>query len=150
MDAVTYPDNRVAQFLQERVIPIRIRSTAQPLASEYNVHWTPTLILADVEGKEHHRTIGWLSPDDLIANVLLGIAKLHFDRREHDKAVAMMGELLDRYPRSDVAPEALYLSGVTRFKQTHDLKAIRAVYEKLLASYPSSEWTRRASVYEAV
>lgn len=149
MDAVTYPDRTVAQLVQERVIPVRIRSNTQE-AADFNVHWTPTVVMLDAEGKEHHRTIGWLSPDEMTAAVLLGIAKVHFDRGEQGQVQPPLGELLDRYPQSSAAPEALYLSGITRYKQTRDLKALRAVYEKLRADYPSSEWTERASVYETV
>jgi len=149
MDAVTYPDRNVTQIVQERVVPVRARSNA-PLASEFNVHWTPTVVLLDADRKEHHRTIGWLSPDEMAGAVLLGIAKVHFDRGEHDQAEPLLSEVLDRCPQCAAAPEALYLSGVTRYKQTRDLKAMRAVYDKLRSSYPSSEWTERASVYEAV
>ena len=149
MDAVTYPDERAIQFVNQNVVPVRIRSNAQ-LAADFNVHWTPTLVTLDPSGREHHRTIGWLAPDELIASLMLGIAKMHSDNGQHEQVEKVLGELLDRYPQSTSAPEALYLSGVTRFKQTRDIKVMRPVYKKLRASYPSSEWTQRASVYEAV
>ncbi len=130
-------------------MPVRVRSNA-PLAAEFNVHWTPTVVMLDGEGKEHHRTIGWLAPDAMIAGVILGTAKVHFDRGEYDQVQRLLSEVLDRCRGCTAAPEALYLSGVTRYKQTRDISVMRPVYEKLRASYPSSEWTERASVYESV
>lgn len=150
MDAVTYPDERVIETMQQLVIPVRVLAKTQPLATEYEVHWTPTLVWVDSERKEHHRTVGWLAPEDMVAQALLGKAKLRFDQRRLSEAISLFGRLLDEYPQSSVAPEALYLSGVARFKEVHDLKAMRAVYEKLKQNYPSSEWTTRASVYADV
>ena len=147
MDAVTYPKESVIDFIQTYLIPLRAASDAQPLSTEFNLKWTPTLITLDTEGKEHQRTVGFLSDEELIPSLMMGIAKCHFDKENFKEALSFFEKILKDYPKSDAAPEATYLQGVSRYKSTHDAKPLKAAYEQLLARYPSSEWTKRAYPY---
>lgn len=147
MGAVTYPNPKVVEFVQQNLIPIQVAFDAKPLSTDFNVKWTPTLITLDIEGKEHHRTVGFLPPEELIPSLMLGIAKCHFDRENFSEALSLLEKLLTNYPKSDSTPEAIYLQGVARYKSTHNPKPLKEAYEKLQAGYPSSEWTKRASPY---
>ena len=150
MGAVTYPNAEVGEFVSKNLIPLQVKSDAQPLANDFNVKWTPTLITLDAEGKEHHRTVGFLPPEELIPSLLLGIAKCHFDRDRFAEALASLDKLLSEYSKSDSAPEAIFLRGVSRYKSTHDPKPLKEAYEKLQSEYPSSEWTKRAYPYRLI
>ncbi len=147
MDAVTYPNPSVIEFVQKRMVPLRVSYNAQPLAKDFNIQWTPTLITLDFEGKEHHRTVGFLPPQELIPSLMLGIAKCHFDAERFEDAGAILYKLLAEYPQRDSAAEAIYLCGVSRYKKTHEAKALKEAYERLQKDYPTSEWTKRASPY---
>ncbi|HNR13506.1 MAG TPA: tetratricopeptide repeat protein [Thermodesulfobacteriota bacterium] len=147
MDAVTYPDEAVVDFIQERMIPLRLQSDAKPYSADYNIQWTPTVITLDPSGKEHHRTTGFLAPEELVPSLLLGIAKMHFDAGQYGEAAENLEEVLSAYPESDSAPEALYLKGVCQYKQTHEAQPLKSAYEQLNEHYPSSEWTKRAYPY---
>jgi TolA-binding protein len=147
MDAVTYPDSRVIEFIQKKIIPLQVPYNHQPLSSEFNVKWTPTLVTLDEEGKEHHRTLGFLGPEELIPSLLLGMAKIHFDLEQFAPALAGLEALLAEYPKSDAAPEAIYLRGVARYKSSHEVKHLKEAYELLQAQYPGSEWSKRAYPY---
>jgi hypothetical protein len=147
MDAVTYPDTKVATFINSSVIPLRVAFDNQPLATDFNIKWTPTLITLDVNGKEHHRTVGFLPPEELIASLMLGMAKVDFDSERMDGALKNLEKLLKEYPKSDAAPEAMFLRGVCGYKSTHNPQPLKAAYEQLLAAYPTSEWTKRAYPY---
>ncbi len=147
MDAVTYPNEKVSEFIGENMVAIRIPFDQQPFAGDFNVEWTPTVIMLDPKGKEHHRTIGFLPPEELIPSLMLGIAKCHFELGKLDEAISVLGSLLEKYPESDFAPEAVYLRGVSRFKKTHDAKDLKEIYALLHSEYPSSSWTKRASPY---
>ena len=146
MDAVTYPDDKVAEFIELNVIPLRIPSDDK-LASEFNVKWTPTLVTLDPEGKEHHRTVGFLKPEELVPSVLLGIGKSLFETGKFEEAVAIFEKLIQNHPKSGPTPEGIFLRGVSQFKSTHDPKPLKASYEKLASEYPDSEWTGRAYPY---
>ena len=147
MDAVTYPNDKLIEFIQKHMIPLRVAFDAKPLAADFNVKWTPTLITLDANGKEHQRTVGFLLPEELIPSLLLGIAKSYFNQERFNEALSNLDKLLADYPKSDAAPEAIYLRGVCRYKSTHDPKPLKGAYEQLQANYPSSEWTKRAYPY---
>ena len=147
MDAVTYPDAKVISFMQKNVIPLRVNFDAQPLATDFNVKWTPTIVILGNQGEEHHRTVGFFGPEELIPSLLLGIAKVHFETEQFDKALANLEKLLSDYPNSSSAPEAIYLKGVNLYKSTEDPKPLKIAYENLEANYPDSEWTQRAYPY---
>ncbi len=147
MGTVTYPDSRVAEFINGRMIPVQLMYDTQPYSADFNIKWTPTIITLDENGKEHHRIVGFLPPDEFIPGLLLGIAKTNFDRDEFDNAVADLDKVINNYPRSAAAPEAVYLYGVTRYKTTHKPEPLRDAFERLRREYPSSEWAKRATPY---
>lgn len=147
MGAVTYPDSRVAEFINSRMIPVQLMYDAQPYASDFNVKWTPTIITLDENGKEHHRIVGFLPPDELIPALLLGLAKISFDRDDFDGALSDLEKLLSSYPKCSAAPEAIYLRGVIQYKSTHKPERLKEILEQLKREYPSSEWAKRAAPY---
>ncbi len=147
MDAVTYPDPKVVDFVSQNMIPLQVLFDDRPLSADFNVKWTPTLVTLDTDGIEHHRTVGFLSPEELIPSLLLGIAKSYFETDRFAEALENLERLLAGHAKSDAAAEALYLRGVCRYKSTHDPKPLKEAYEQLAAEYPSSEWTRRAYPY---
>jgi hypothetical protein len=147
MDAVTYPEKHVIDFLNHSLVALRVPHDAQPLAADFNVKWTPTLITLDEAGKEHHRTVGFLPAEELIASLLLGIAKTHFDLDRFDQAIIHLDRVLGDYGKSGAAPEAIYLRGVSLYKSTKDPKPLKRAYEHLRAEFPADEWTRRATPY---
>ena len=150
MGAVTFPDTRVITFINQNVVPIRLPHDHKPLADQFQIKWTPALVTLDTEGKEHHRTVGFLSPEELIPSLLLGKAKIDFDHENFAKAVVTLEDLLKDYPKSTAAPEAIFLRGVCLYKSTHNPKALKEIYDKLSKNYPDNEWTKRASPYRLI
>jgi len=147
MGAVTYPNKKVVEFIEKNMVPIQVLFDSQPLSTNFNIKWTPTVITLDEKGKEHHRTIGFLSPEEFIPSLMLGVAKCHFDLEKFNEAILGMEKILKIYPKSDAAPEAVYLRGVALYKNTHSAEPLKEAYKRLQAEYPSSEWARRASPY---
>jgi tetratricopeptide (TPR) repeat protein len=147
MGAVTYPNDKVVEFIMGHMVPVQVLFNAEPLATDFNVKWTPTVITLDMEGKEHHRTIGFLPPEELIPSLMLGIAKCHFDQSKFPEAIVMLDRLLKEYPKSDAAPEAIYLRGVSEYQTTHHAESLKKAYERLKSEFPSSEWVKRAKPY---
>ncbi len=147
MDTVTYPDKQVIRFIENTVIPLKLPHDSKPWADEYMVKWTPTLITANGGGKEHHRTVGFLPPEELIPSILLGVGKVHFDAERIDEALKFFDSIVEKYPRRDSTAEAIYLKGVCQYKSTHDAKPLKMAYEKLQMDYPTSIWTKRAYPY---
>jgi len=150
MGAVTFPDAKVIAFINQSVIPLRLPYDHKPLAEQFQIKWTPALVTLDSEGKEHHRTVGFLSPEELIPSLLLGRAKIDFDHEDFAKAMLTLEDLLRDYPKSAAAPEAIFLRGVCGYKNANNPKALREAYERLAKDYPDSEWTKRAYPYRLI
>src|SRR5512147_360003 len=99
MGAVTYPNPRVADFVMSRMVPVQVLSDS-PLADEFQVKWTPTITVLDYYGKEHHRTVGFFPPEELIPSLILGMGKCDFELDRFDSAIACFDSLLAAYPKS--------------------------------------------------
>ena len=69
MDAVTYPETKVIEFIDQHVVPLRVAFDSQPLATEFNVMWTPVLVILDQEGSAHQQTLGFFTPEELIPSM---------------------------------------------------------------------------------
>jgi tetratricopeptide (TPR) repeat protein len=147
MDAVTYPEKKVIDFISSNLIPLLIAFDAQPQAADFNIKWTPTLITLGMDGREHHRTVGFLEPEDFVTNQILGIGKYHFDNDRFPEALTHFEKTMDEFPTSGTMPEAIFLQGVARYKNSGDPKPLKKAYEKLTADFPDNEWTKRAYPY---
>ena len=147
MDAVTYPDTKVTDFVMEAIIPLRIPADSEPLATDFTLRWTPTLIILDTNGKEHSRTVGFVAPEEFIPTILLGIAKTYYELRLFDQAIGGLEKIINTYPQSFAAPEAIYYRAVCGVKTVHDIGGLKRAYERLAKEYPQSEWVKRALPY---
>jgi len=149
MDAVTYPDAGVKEFISAYLIPLKLSPESQE-AKDFNLKWTPTLITLDSEGRETHRTVGFLGPDELIPSLQVGIGKTFFEGGGFDDAVAWFDRVIEEYPKSDYAAEAVFYKGVALYKGTKNPGSLRIAYDKLVAEFPSSEWAKRAHPYRLI
>ncbi len=150
MDAVTYPDEAVVSFINNNVIPLRIPSDQQPLAGEYGVSWTPALFVLDQSGHEHQATVGFLSPEELIPSLLLGIGNMYFHQDSFTQSLDYYTTILTEHGRSDAAPEAVFQRGVALYKSTSDPKPLKEAYEQLTRDFPENTWTKRAYPYRLI
>lgn len=46
MDKITYANEKVIEFVNEKVIPLRVHSN-HPLVVDFHIEWTPALIILD-------------------------------------------------------------------------------------------------------
>ena len=147
MDAVAYIDPEVISFLNSNLIPLRLAAADPVLGPRYRVKWTPTLLILDSEGTEQYRTLGFYPPEDLIPSLLLGMGKACFNRPDRPSACGFFQRIVKDYPKNPLAPEALYLNGVSLYIETHDVGNLIAIYDLLTADYPGSPWLTRALPY---
>ena len=147
MDKVTFPDQAVENFIIDRMVPLHAPAGTSTLSADFRVVWTPTLMILDFYGREHARTVGFLPPDEMVPSLLLGIGKTALDRGMHNEAVLQFSTLLNGYPQSAAAPEAVYLRGVSRYKSSQSPTALKDIYQQLKNEYPQSEWAKRAEPF---
>src|SRR6185369_11020414 len=147
MNAVAFPDPAVFDFVNTNLIPVRIPADDPELGPRYKVKWTPTLLILDAEGGEHYRTLGFYPPEELIPSLLMGIGKARFNEPDRPAACDCFEKILSNYPANSLAPEAVYLNGVSRYIETHDVANLIGIYDRMAAEYPDSPWLTRADPY---
>jgi TolA-binding protein len=147
-----YPDPRVARYISEQVEPVRVHVRDQKdeykrLSERYSVQWTPTILILDSEGQERHRIEGFLPVDDFLPQLALGLAKSAFQRGDYVDAERRDREIVERFPSSDAAAEALYWAGVSKYKASGDAGALRATAAAFRERYQNTPWAKKASVW---
>ncbi len=147
MDAVTYPNDKLAGYVNEAVVPLRIDSHEQPYAHDFKVKWTPLLFILDPKGTSHHCGMGFFPFQELLPFIELGQAKFLFHTNELEEAALKLDRLLEASPWSGSAPEAVYLRGVSRFKATEDASHLREVHRILKYDYGNTMWAERGLPY---
>ena len=116
-------------------------------SERYKAPWTPTILLLDSDGVEHYRIEGFLPVDDLLAQLMLGRARIAFDMQQWAEAERRFREIVDKLPNTDAAPEALYWAGVTPYKASGDAASLKATGEAFTKRYQNSPWAKKASVW---
>ena len=150
MNTGTYSEEKIQSYLQEEFIPIKSEcfwDRRTEAMKEFNVSWTPTLLVLDTTGREHHRVVGFVPSDDFLAHLKLGKGKLHFDRFRFADALKEFAAVIEQHPMAGALPEAVFLLGVAEYWNTHDPKGLRRAHDTLVARFPQSEWARRAGPY---
>jgi Tetratricopeptide repeat len=113
----------------------------------YNAQWTPTLLVLDPEGTERHRVEGFLPAEDLLPQLMLGLGHSEFARQQWQAAERHFREVVDRFPDSEAAAEAMYWSGVSRYKGSGDPAALGETARAFGRRYQESSWAKKASVW---
>jgi outer membrane protein assembly factor BamD (BamD/ComL family) len=113
------------------------------------VQWTPTVIVADPEGRERYRFEGYLPAEDFLAQLELGLGKSAFANGDFAAAERYFRDVATKFPKSDTAPEALYWMGVSKYKRTNDAGALKETAQAFRSQYRDSQWAKKASVWAA-
>lgn len=153
MNTGPYSDGKMQKFIEENFVPLKSQcfwDKPTELMKKYGIKWTPTFLVQDSDGNEHHRFVGYVPSDDLIGHLGLGKGKIYYDTDRMAEAIAQFKAVIEHHPNAGATPEAIFLLGVAEYKQAHDPKALRQAYETLTAKYPQSEWARRAEPYAVI
>jgi Tetratricopeptide repeat len=105
----------------------------------FDAVWTPSVLIFSAKGVERYRLEGYLPKEEFRAQLELGLARVAFMNKRWADAERRYTDVLDRYPDSQAAPEALYWKGVSHYKATNDhtvLGELPGEFQK----YPDSIW----------
>jgi TolA-binding protein len=147
-----WPDERIVRFVNEHFLPTRVHVKEDPQAfkqysERYNAPWTPTILELDANGVEHHRIEGFLPADELLAQLMLGRARMAFQQKQWAEAERRFREIVERLPNTDAAAEALYWAGVAPYKATGDPASLQETARAFGQRYRDSTWAKKASVW---
>ena len=98
------------------------------------------MIILDPNGKERFRIEGYLPKDEFRAQLELALARVAFMSKNWKDAERRYTEVIEHYPESKAAPEALYWKGVSHYKSTNDHTVLEPVAKELAEKFPGDEW----------
>ena len=109
--------------------------------------WTPSVLILDPNGKERYRLEGYLPKDEFRAHLEMGLARVAFMSKDWATAEDRYTAVLQRYPNSKAAPEALYWKGLSHYKSTNDHTVLSELPEQFQEKYPDSIWALKTAAW---
>ena len=113
----------------------------------FDALWTPSVLILDSNGKERFRIEGYLPKDEFRAHLELALARVAFMSKNWADAERRYAEVIERYPNSKAAPEALYWKGVSRYKATNDHNVLGELPGQFQEKYPDSTWALKTAAW---
>jgi len=153
MNTGPYSDNKVQTYIEKEFVPVKSQcfwDKRTEVMKQFDVSWTPTLLVHDLTGKEHHRVVGFVPVDDFLAHLKLGKGKMFFNRFRFAEAIEEFSAGIEQHPDAGAVPETIFFLGVAKYWKSHDPKGLRWAYDTLSARFPQSEWARRAQPYKQI
>lgn len=105
------------------------------------------MIILDPKGEERFRLEGYLPKDEFRAHLEMGLARVAFMSKNWADAERRYMEVLERYPESKAAPEALYWKGVSKYKATNDHVILGEMPGQFQEKYPDSVWALKTAAW---
>ena len=113
----------------------------------FDALWTPTVLVLDPNGKERFRIEGYLPKDEFRAQLELGLARVAFMSKNWADAERRYSAVVESYPDSKAAPEALYWKGVSHYKATNDHTVLGELPGEFEEKYPDSMWAVKTAAW---
>jgi hypothetical protein len=150
MGTVTYPDAQVAEFVSERFVALKFNVKERHLdfkeaLGRGKVLWAPLLVFLDGRGTELRRYVGFLPPDEFLAELRLVLGQAEMVHANFEEALRWFESAAEDYPRSSAAPEALFWGAAAGYRLKGLAEVVRR-WDDLRARYPETTWARRADV----
>lgn len=154
MDTVTYPDARVQDFIAGNftAIKVNIREPQPEMRDVIRAAkpvWAPMFLFLDPRKIELRKYVGWLPPDEFLAELTFVLGMQDILRQRIDQAYTRFRAAADETPEAGIAAEALFWAGAAAYKRGGQ-PALRPVWDELVARYPQSTWARRTDVWDMV
>lgn len=98
----------------------------------------------DPGGNERRRLEGYLPKEEFQTYLELGLGRVAFMKKEWAAAEKHFDNVLDEFPNSKFAPEAVYYRGVSRYSASHDGTELAQTASTLNEKYSGNEWQLRS------
>jgi hypothetical protein len=131
IDTVPYPDPRVASFIRQYFVAVRVALRSQlDVATCSEAGRGPVLVLGGGGGEVHYRVDGTLPPEEFVAQLGLGLGRYRLDRQEFAEAIGHFREVADRYTGTRAAAQALLWLCVAQYAQATDRSQLQPCCEE--------------------
>lgn len=142
---MTYPDHRVETAISERFVPLKLHLlNDRRQTRQFQVFWTPTILIGDRSGKIRYTSVNYLPPDEFLDILDIGEALVSMRWRGYDEAIRLLTDVEERRPDGPLTAEAMYWRGVAAyFRNGNNSDSSRAVWNEIGERFPDSIWAKR-------
>lgn len=138
----------MSDFINENFVALEAHIKEHPAYfHRFDAVWTPTVLILDSDGDERWRIEGYLPKEEFRAQLEVGLARVAFMQKQWAEAERRYAEVLERYPDSTSAPEALYWKGVSHYKATNDHTVLGELPGQFKEKYPDSVWALKTAAW---
>jgi TolA-binding protein len=102
------------------------------------------VLVLDSNGKERARLEGYLPTNEFRAWLELSLARVAFTNKQWAAAEGIYAQVVERYPDSQSASEALYWRAVSKYKATNDHTVLSEVAADFRRQYQQSIWALKS------
>jgi hypothetical protein len=154
MGAVTYPHEEVKRALHEHFVSLRVNEYSKDPAAvavlrAYRLLWSPGFIFLDAHGNELRRLVGYLPPEDFLAELHFVLGMVAMLQTKYAESFDEFRVAADRYPQAPVCAEALYWAGIAAFRRDgRKIEVVRQHWEEIRRRFPQSIWWKHADVFD--
>ena len=137
----------MSKILNDNFVPVQLDiSKESKRLDQYQVIWTPNINVVDHRERVCFHVEGWLPPAEFAAMLHCGSGHYNLHTKRFDRAVEHFERLVNIFPQSEFAPEALYYAAVGNYLNTHDADRLMEGWNHLQQRYPTSSWAHRTRV----
>ena len=97
-----------------------------------------------MKGTERHRIEGYLPKDEFEAQLRMALARIAFKEKKRPDAERIYSEVLEKFPETSSAPEALYWKVASQYQATHDHTVFGPAAKELQERWPQNVWAKKA------
>jgi hypothetical protein len=115
----------------------------QRLGEKYDAQWTPAILMLDPSGQERHRIEGFLPLSEFLPQIEFGRARIDFSFENYAPAERRPRTIVQQWPEAEIAPEALYWAGVSKYKASNDSSALQQTAAAFREKYRDSSWAKK-------
>lgn len=149
MDTGTYPDERIATYLADHFVSVRLdisdAAAMRAAGRQFRTAWTPTSVFLDHNQNEVRRSIGYLPASDFLGELMLARAQAALLHGQYDQAATLCRATATDLPDTGAAPEALFWAAISAFRHSGDKADLLRSWSELQQRYPDSTWSKRTS-----
>ena len=138
-------DRRVAAFITDHVVPLRLRRASAPAMRRYGVTRTPVVLVTDAAGTVYARIDALTWADEFRARLALAVSDFECAQPEPPRPAAAEPVVAAAPSPSEdeLVAQSLHWQAASRFRRTGDTQRLFADWRAIAMRFPHSVWALR-------
>ncbi len=153
MERVTYQDKHVQELLGESFVGLKLEQNEDgrkiaELLRPRKLLWSPLFLILGASGVEFRHSLGYFSPREFMAELLVGGGNASLATLKPAQANALFERVVTDFHDTKAAPEALFWQGIAQFRHSRDKRDLSTAWQVLLERFPDSLWAEKSDFIE--